>query len=69
MKIEWVGPQRRVKGLGILNNGDMRDDVNPIIGQNLIKQGLAVEYKRKITKSKKSKKRGDQKWHTDKTAI
>lgn len=59
MKIKWVGPMRYVRGLGMLTAGDVRKDVNPIIGQNLIKQGLAVEYKNKYITSKKSKKRGD----------
>jgi len=46
MKIKWTGPERRVKGLGIVNDGDIRD-VDKTTGENLIKQGLAVKYKTK----------------------
>ena len=49
MKIKWTGPQRRVKGLGILNDGDVRE-VDTTTGKNLVKQGLAVLYKFKKIK-------------------
>ena len=44
MKIKWIGPSRRVKGLGILKEDDTRN-VDKTTGDNLIKQGLAVEHK------------------------
>lgn len=44
MKIKWIGSLRKVKGLGVVTKDDIRD-VDTITGKNLIRQGLAVEYK------------------------
>lgn len=50
MEIKWIGEERMIPNLGILQAGDIRE-VSDKMGTDLIRQGLAVKSSVKDKKS------------------